>query len=69
MALDPDGVEVEVHDVEALLHGYSNTVGADRAADRDLERHVRWLRHRLGEALGEARSRPDRRRGTRPGNY
>ena len=42
-----DGVDVTVHDVEALLHGYLNTVGDSRGADDALSRHVDWLRSAL----------------------
>ena len=38
------GVEVTVHDVGGLLHGYLNTIGGSPLADRALARHVDWLR-------------------------
>ncbi len=42
------GVDVTVHRAAGVLHGYLNTVGDSRAADRALERHVDWLRARVG---------------------
>ena len=41
------GVDVTVHHVAGVLHGYLNTVGDSRAADAALARHVEWLRGAL----------------------
>lgn len=38
------GVDVSVHDVEGVLHGYLNTVGDSARADAALDGHVAWLR-------------------------
>lgn len=37
------GVDVTVHDVGGVLHGYLNAVGDNRLADRALALHVHWL--------------------------
>ena len=41
------GVDATLHDGGGLLHGYLNTIGASRSADRALTRHVDWLRTAL----------------------
>ena len=41
------GVDVTVHDVGGVLHGYLNTVGGSRSADRALALHVHWLQMAL----------------------
>ena len=41
------GTDVTVHDVGGVLHGYLDTVGASRFADRALAHHVGWLRTTL----------------------
>ena len=41
------GVDVTVHDVGGVLHGYLNTVGESRSADRALALHVHWLQMAL----------------------
>lgn len=41
------GVDVTVHHVDGVLHGYLNTIGEGRGADQALARHVDWLRARL----------------------
>ena len=41
------GTDVTVHDVGGVLHGYLDTVGASRFADRALAHHVGWLRMTL----------------------
>ena len=41
------GVDVTVHDVGGVLHGYLNLVGASRPADRALALHVHWLQMAL----------------------
>lgn len=38
------GVGVDHHDVDAVLHGYLNTVGDEPLADGALARHLDWLR-------------------------
>jgi acetyl esterase/lipase len=45
--LREDGVDVTVHDVDGVLHGYLNLVGIVDAADAALERHIDWLRQKL----------------------
>ena len=44
------GVDVTVHDVGGVLHGYLNTVGDSRRADRALALHLHWLAGVLGGA-------------------
>lgn len=41
------GVDVAVHEVDGVLHGYLDTVGEERLADAALERHIGWLREVL----------------------
>jgi acetyl esterase/lipase len=41
------GVDVEHHDLPALLHGYLNMVGSLPAADEALRQHTDWLRQVL----------------------
>lgn len=41
------GVEVAVHEVDGVLHGYLDTVGEEPLADAALDRHIAWLRARL----------------------
>jgi acetyl esterase/lipase len=45
--LRADGVDVTVHEVDGVIHGYLNLVGIVDAADAALERHVDWLRRKL----------------------
>ncbi len=45
--LREDGVDVTVHDVDGVIHGYLNMVGILDAADAALDRHVDWLRDAL----------------------
>lgn len=42
------GVDVEVQEVDAVLHGYLNTIGSSGRADLALMRHLDWLRAQLG---------------------
>ena len=41
------GVDVTHHHVDAVLHGYLNTVGDEARADAALARHLDWLRAAL----------------------
>lgn len=41
------GVDATHHHVDAVLHGYLNTVGDSPRADAALDRHAGWLRSRL----------------------
>jgi len=42
------GVAVDHHRVDGVLHGYLNSVGDEPVATAALDRHVAWLRERLG---------------------
>lgn len=43
------GVDVTQHRAEGVLHGYLNTVGGSRPADRALADHVEWVRGVIGD--------------------
>ena len=45
--LREDGVDVTVHEVDGVIHGYLNMVGILDAADAALDRHIDWLRTAL----------------------
>jgi acetyl esterase/lipase len=48
------GADLDHDDVAGVLHGYLNTVGDSPLADEALDRHVGWMRSRLGDVGGAA---------------